>query len=400
MERALSMSLARQIVRAVGPLSGWSLLVAQPDGTVLAGGEPAEVGRHLRLPGETHGGGEGEAPAVEWLATAALVPVEVDGLRVCLLGLTPCGTPASPAAAGTTDAAAEEPDAATRAALQTAAGLTALLITAHHERLAAGEWWDDKQRFLEEWLLSPVPIDDPALAERAHSFGIDANRARCAGVLLLDPPAAAADGEEGAEAYLTLVRSFFVSLRTDGGRETPAAALGDRVVVLLDSETPGAARERLQQLRDQLAAASTRAVFGGVGMPRRTFAEVRDSVREAERAARMAKNTHTRQIQSFGDIALELLVQEVPARAWREFRQRMLRGVAEAEVAETLQWLTVYYQTDGSLAKTAARLGIHKNTLQYRLRRLAGITGHDPRRLRDALALYLTTLFAAIHDQT
>ncbi len=388
MERALHIGLAQQIVQAVGPLPGWDLLVAQPDGILLAGGDPAWVGRQVRLPPEMHSGGADAALADEMLEPAALIPVASDGLRVCLLGLVPhAGAPSSP------------PDDVARAALQTAAGMTTLLMAAHHARLAATDWWDSKQRFLEEWLLAPTASDDPELEVRAHGFDIDPNRLRCAGILLLDAPAAAADGEEDAAAHLTLVRSFLLSLRSDDSRESLVATLGDRIVVLLESESLGVARERLQQLRDQVAETSGRAVFGGVGMPRRTLAAMRDSVREAERAARMAKNIQTRQIQAFGDVALELLVQEVPERAWRVFQQRMLQGVPEAEVDGWMHLLAVYYQTDGSLTETAARLGIHKNTLQYRLRRLARITGHDPRRVRDGLAFYLATLFAEIRDQ-
>ena len=77
----------------------------------------------------------------------------------------------------------------------------------------------------------------------------------------------------------------------------------------------------------------------------------------------------------------------------------MLRGIPEAEIASWTRLLAVYFQTGGALGEAAARLGIHKNTLQYRLRRLAEITGHDPRRLRDALSLYLATMMDTTHNQ-
>ncbi|HEY5465627.1 MAG TPA: helix-turn-helix domain-containing protein, partial [Clostridia bacterium] len=123
-----------------------------------------------------------------------------------------------------------------------------------------------------------------------------------------------------------------------------------------------------------------------------TFADMPDSAREAERAARNAQASRRREVLAFGDIALELFLQEVPSRLKREYRSRVLRGLSETEAADWSRLLSVYFQVDGSLAEAAKLLGIHKNTLQYRLRRLAVLTGHDPRRLRDALALYLTTI--------
>ena len=51
--------------------------------------------------------------------------------------------------------------------------------------------------------------------------------------------------------------------------------------------------------------------------------------------------------------------------------------------------LRVYFEQDLSLQKTCAALFIHKNTLQYRLNRIAEYCGLNPRSFRDAALLYL-----------
>ena len=58
---------------------------------------------------------------------------------------------------------------------------------------------------------------------------------------------------------------------------------------------------------------------------------------------------------------------------------------------EWAQLLATFYACDGSLNKTADKLFIHKNTLQYQLRKLASLTGYDPRSITNA-GLYQTAI--------
>ena len=54
--------------------------------------------------------------------------------------------------------------------------------------------------------------------------------------------------------------------------------------------------------------------------------------------------------------------------------------------------LEVFFASEGSLQTAAQRLFIHKNTMQYRLRRLADDTGLDVRKPSQAPSLYLAML--------
>ena len=55
--------------------------------------------------------------------------------------------------------------------------------------------------------------------------------------------------------------------------------------------------------------------------------------------------------------------------------------------------LEIFYEEDGSITKTAARLFIHKNTLQQHLRKIAARTSYDPRSLRDSAVFYIIIYF-------
>lgn len=59
---------------------------------------------------------------------------------------------------------------------------------------------------------------------------------------------------------------------------------------------------------------------------------------------------------------------------------------------ELLETLRMYIEENGDVNQTAGRLFIHRNTLRYRLERIADITGKDPKKVKDLLELYLSIL--------
>ena len=61
-------------------------------------------------------------------------------------------------------------------------------------------------------------------------------------------------------------------------------------------------------------------------------------------------------------------------------------------VSLILALLEVFFAVEGSLQRAAQRLFIHKNTMQYRLKRLAEDTGLDVRKPSQAPSLYLAML--------
>ncbi len=77
-----------------------------------------------------------------------------------------------------------------------------------------------------------------------------------------------------------------------------------------------------------------------------------------------------------------------------------LAGLAAAEITprlhicsrldehpELLDTLRTFVDCDGSMSAAAAALNIHRNTLQYRLKRIAELTGRDPRQLLELFQL-------------
>jgi len=90
---------------------------------------------------------------------------------------------------------------------------------------------------------------------------------------------------------------------------------------------------------------------------------------------------------------MELISGELEDATKLEFIRRIFRGMSREEIVEAVMLLENYYDAEGSLERCAERLFLHKNTVQYRLKRIAERTGYDPRSIRRAPLYYLAIYF-------
>jgi DNA-binding PucR family transcriptional regulator len=58
--------------------------------------------------------------------------------------------------------------------------------------------------------------------------------------------------------------------------------------------------------------------------------------------------------------------------------------------------LLAYLEAGGSQVDAAARLGVHRNTLAYRLKQIAELTGTDPTKPQSHLALHMALLASVL----
>ena len=87
----------------------------------------------------------------------------------------------------------------------------------------------------------------------------------------------------------------------------------------------------------------------------------------------------------FDDLTLEIVLSSVSPEDREEFSGKTIRQLSSDE-KELLQ---TYFSLEMSLANTAEKLFLHKNTLQYKLNHIYKKCGLNPRKFRDAVLLYL-----------
>lgn len=129
----------------------------------------------------------------------------------------------------------------------------------------------------------------------------------------------------------------------------------------------------------------------GVGEYKPGLKGIRESFEEARTALRFGKQTWGEgkifHFDSFGVVApLFSGVTEDNI----SFSHSIIHNLSD--YPDLLSSLKYYFDYDLSLSKTAKKLKIHRNTLVYRLEKIAEVTGFDPRVFNDAFQLQLALI--------
>jgi purine catabolism regulator len=142
-------------------------------------------------------------------------------------------------------------------------------------------------------------------------------------------------------------------------------------------------KRKTEEIREQLALRLQGSdVCCGVGRPARGIDALRGSFREAEAALRLCSEFVTQpRANFFGNSSLYGLLLSTTNRA--ELHQFCMTWLADlisydnAQHSDLLDTLRTYFANNGNTALTAKELRIHRNTLAYRLNRIAEITCLD-----------------------
>ncbi len=97
-------------------------------------------------------------------------------------------------------------------------------------------------------------------------------------------------------------------------------------------------------------------------------------------------------ICEYANLDLEMIMESINLHTRNDYVVKLIGELSEEEI--TL--LHTYYKNNLSLKKTAAELFIHKNTLQYRLEKIAEKTKVNPRDYHGSVKLYIALLLQTL----
>lgn len=154
-----------------------------------------------------------------------------------------------------------------------------------------------------------------------------------------------------------------------------------------------ASAELLGQL-DALAALPEGSTAFSVGFTRQKneLSALRQGFRRAQTACRVARLRSARCAVCYDNLTLELLLPDLAPQTCRDYLDQLFAGQGGEALRRWRTLLTVFFASDGSVTKTAEQLFVHKNTVQYQLRKIAEATGFDPRRMDHAAIFQMALL--------
>ncbi|RME51559.1 MAG: hypothetical protein D6790_19820 [Caldilineae bacterium] len=224
--------------------------------------------------------------------------------------------------------------------------------------------------FVDELLASPV-ADEEAWVQRGLSLGYDLTQPHTAWMVTgVDVP-----------AWPTPLFKFVREQRVP----VPASRRGEAVVLFWPGDNPKSGRTFKQLAAtfvDQVVENHPRSqVTIGIGRPAVQPSEWVRSLQQARESWHMGRSWWASPVTYFGDLGLYQLLSVLATspEANRFFRKSLqpLIDHDENRNAELVETLDAFFRCHGNLSQTAARLHIHRNTLTYRLERIAAITRLD-----------------------
>lgn len=251
---------------------------------------------------------------------------------------------------------------------------------------ARGDW-------VQMW-LSGTPADDDMLTIRAQQAGFDVDSMYVVAVF-----------RAITESGQTLPLESLISLvRDDMARRQIGGAVGQYVDVIVAlyplDELSQTARTRLviDEVRQQLATRTPSGlVASGISRPQENLRNLREAYREAKDAVSIAHELgDTEKTTFYGDLKLYKLLLALKERNLehlRRFYDDTLGPLVEHDnrkQSDLVRTLTGFFEANGNLAKAAQDLDVHRNTLVYRLDRIAELTELDLNDADNRLILHLS----------
>lgn len=352
MSLSIDRNLARQIVDTVQSVCGHPVNFIRADGVILASSQPERVGalhqagrdaaRSGTVQEVTQASG-GSQPGIN-------LPVLYNKQLVAVIGIT--GKP-------------EE----VRRYAHLAERITLLLVR-EQELNEYSRTQADKRRYAMDALLRPGAGVPAYLSQLLEEFRVDPDVPKRLILLRLRP-------EEG-QTLSALLRDA-EDLCRHAGAALYHFYYPDELAAVLDDGLLAKATGPLRHFVRSRGAACRIGVGKAVAM-----GELAASYATARSACRSTAAGQDGFVL-FDDLTWEPIVADLQPDTHAALRNKTLAPLTEKE----RDLLREYFARDASLQKTCADLFVHKNTLQYRLNRIAEKCGLDPRNFRDGALLYL-----------
>jgi carbohydrate diacid regulator len=265
-------------------------------------------------------------------------------------------------------------------------------------------------KFIYDLLHRPM-ADEPLLAAESRLFDIDLSQPRIAIVVYIDDPILttghsdpSSDREISITRYKNGIDRALKSFYTSSSGNIVAYIGQNNFCILKDLAAGGQLQESLDNFKksintiyDIIKSEIKLPTTMGVGNYHPGLSGLRTSYHEATSAIELGSQMwgldRIYRIDDFGVVAPLLSgVDENNIYFSRELLERL------GQNSEIIQTLEAFFKFDMSLTRTAEELGIHRNTLVYRLDRIAETLGLDPRNFDDAVQIKLAILFTRFVD--
>lgn len=244
-------------------------------------------------------------------------------------------------------------------------------------------------RFIEEWLRKSGSLYRKDFIERGKHLGIDVTKKYRVFIICFKDYQSLSDTLEGQR----LLEEMETSIRHESER---------RKILYLREPTsqiclvPHCGDEIIEKIAKQLAQIIEkkygRAIAVGFDSSLSDETSVRQRYVEANKAV-LSAMSQGKLFEYYDNLNIELFLNEISEDTMEEYLGKLFGVTDSKQRGYYMSLVDSYFVYDGSITRMAEALYMHKNTLQYKLKKMAEITGKDIRLPSHAPVYYMALRF-------
>ncbi|MDL2249682.1 helix-turn-helix domain-containing protein [Lachnospiraceae bacterium OttesenSCG-928-J05] len=246
-----------------------------------------------------------------------------------------------------------------------------------------------KNRFIEEWFQNSQLPYHSQFIKRGQNLQIDITRPYRVVIFHFEDYQTLLDTREGQKLLEEMETAVRHQVENDSGiylrepnRQCCLYASGD--IKLL--------KEKVERVIRLVNSKYKREIVAGIDGSNGDKMNIFQARIEAEKAVMMAVLSK-KNVICYDDLDIELFLHEISPKTMQEYVDKIMSCIPKEKWEEYIRIVENYFKYDGSLAKMSEALFLHKNTLQYKLKKLAEYTGKDIRKLSNAPSYYMALMF-------
>lgn len=368
----LSYLSAQQIVQEISAIVGQHVNIMDSDGVIIASTDPTRIG-HVHegakriidenLP-ELYISPESQTATAR---NGLNLPLTINGRVVGVVGIT-----------GRYDQVVSHG--------QIVKKMTEILLREGYEQ-------DEKRldqrvlnRFLEDWIFEDGSVSAPALAERGMRLGIDIALPRRVMITSIKDSARYINTSNGQKLIENVEKTVEFQAKREGGIILRNAG---RQILLVTSRTDAGIQNFALNLQKQVQKQFGISLCIGADGRAEDLHKAYVTAQKAWRSAMYSADG----IALYDQLCLEIFVEDVSKQSKREYLRKVFTRCSYEEIRYWMGILNVYFSAEGSVSQAAQQLYMHKNTFQYKLRKLEELTGYDVRQPSQSAILYMASVF-------
>lgn len=192
---------------------------------------------------------------------------------------------------------------------------------------------------------------------------------------------------QGAVGIVRMVQNLLKSSRSI------CVPINGNILVLFNENQLSAIRAQALSICQSISAFYDRSIYCGISQHAQDYTELPQKYKQALTACRVAASSGGSVVAVFNEQSLPFIIQSIPEYTMNTLMATTFARCDEAERAELLATLSLYFKHGGNTALAAEALFIHPNSFLYRLNKVKLKTGLDPRQPMDCSLLGLIVAY-------